>query len=47
MTKETLVQVNRLNKELALYRETRNLFAAHAVLREIQLLTGVNIQIMG
>ena len=34
----TTDRINQLNKELALYRATRNLFAAHAVLRELQTL---------
>jgi len=36
MTEQVLKRVAKLNKELALYRATRNLFAANAVLREIQ-----------
>jgi len=39
MTQETLNKVNRLNKELTIYRATRNLFAANAVLRELQQIT--------
>lgn len=39
MTQADLKRVAELNKELALYRETRNLFAACAVLRELQDLT--------
>ena len=34
----TTARIAELNKELALYRATRNLFAAHAVLRELQSL---------
>ena len=34
----TVDKIRALNKELALYRATRNLFAANAVLRELQTL---------